>query len=259
MNPSFGDWPLAALRLTPLALLLALAGPLAAGCSDNVTTNQGSADVAGGEGNTTADSAGADASEAQVTKPWWTCPTETATAPKRIIGCETPDDGTYGCKHPWAGQTIAGKTYTCNRCLGGDPNAQGAWRAIDFATEDPTVALPSERAELLIIDGNTWHLRARAKDLGALVEVHVDGWYACADGAELNSQHLIFNTTAAAPQDGLGWFSPDTFSGTFLTKGKNLMSWGIYGGFETDWIGDIIYCRVGSTVGGKPCTDPFAD
>ncbi len=232
------------------------------GCGGDVTGSEPTPDAAGGDttagddGTSAGDANGSDGGAA-VTKPWWTCPSDPAAAPQRTAGCEAPDDGSYGCKRPWGGLTVAGKTYTCNRCLGGDPNAQGAWRAIDFATEDPTVPLPGGRAELLIIDGNTWHLRARGKGNGATVEVHVDGWYACSDGAELNSQRLIFSTTAADPNDGLGWFAPDIFTGSFLTKGKNLMSWGIYGGFETDWIGDIIYCRVGSTVGGKPCTDPF--
>ena len=187
---------------------------LGIGCSDDVTNSQSDVDaIASDGGNTdveTAD-AGADTSATDAgtgtgsTQPWWTCPTDAATAPQRTAGCETPDDGSYGCKRAWGGLTAAGKTFTCNRCLGGDPNAQGAWRAVDFATEDPTVALPGDRAELLIIDGNTWHLRARGKDQGASVEVHVDGWYACTDGAELTSQHRhIFSKDGHATREITG-------------------------------------------------------
>ena len=135
--------------------------------------------------------------------------------------------------------------------------AQGRWRAIDFETEDPTVPLAKGRREVLIVDGNTWHLLARVGEGASAAEVRVDGWYACSDGAELKSQRLIFSTTKAEPPGALGWVAPDVFTGHFLTSGSDLLAFGLYAGFETDWIGDIKYCRIGSSVAGKPCGDPF--
>lgn len=219
-------------------------------------------DVDGDQSGDTAADGGTDAADGDAagTASWWTCPTVTGTKTPRAAGCEAPDDGSYGCKRAWYGLVAGGVTYTCNRCRGGDPKAQGSWRAIDFATEDPSVPLPEGRREVLIVDGNTWHLRS-AKNAGGgagAVEVRVDGWYACADPAELKSGNVLFSTTAAAPNDTLGWYAPDVFSGHFLSKGTSLLAWGFYAGVETDWIGDALYCRVGTTVAGKPCVDPFA-
>ncbi len=252
-------WSRRALALALIAGGLACGEPGAAGADAADGAGGDAADAApadGGDAATGGDGA-ADGEAADGAGKWWTCPQVSGSEPTRAPGCEAPDDGSYGCKRAWTGLTVGGKPYTCNRCRGGDPVAQGRWRAIDFESEDPTVALPKARREVLVIDGNTWHLRARVGEGAAMEEARVDGWYACSDGAELKSERLIFSTTQVLPAGALGWVAPDVFTGHFLTSGPNLLAFGLYAGFETDWIGDIKYCRIGAVVEGKSCTDPF--
>jgi hypothetical protein len=242
--------------------LVAVVVGCAFGCSTPLGDGSPPVDVIGGGGageTVQQDGTGlGDGIHEPAVEKWWTCPTVTGKAPTRAASCEKPDDGSYGCKRTFTGLTVGGQNFTCNLCLGGDPAAQGRWRALAFDSEDPEKALPGGRKELLVIDGNTWHLHARSELDGKIEEVRVDGWYMCADAAELASQRLIFTTTLAQPQDGLGWFSPDTFSGEFLTKGGNLLAWGLNAGFERDWIGYVNYCKIGTTVGGVLCREPFS-
>ena len=242
---------------TALLALLVLAG-----CSETPSGGgSASGDAAGGGASdtTAADTSGGDvtASDTIGVAKWWTCPSVSGSAPTRAAGCEAPDDGTYGCKRAFVGLSHAGTNYTCNRCLGGDPKAQGTWRAIAFDSEDPDKPLGNNLREQLVIDGNTWHLHMRAEEDGKLQEVRVDGWYFCTDAVELASQRIVFVTTAAQPNDTLGWFSPDVFTGELLTKDGNLLAWGMHAGFEVDWIGYRNYCKVGELIGGKACKAPF--
>ncbi|MCB9738499.1 MAG: hypothetical protein H6747_04460 [Deltaproteobacteria bacterium] len=226
------------------------ASDTAATASDAAGTDATTSDGGGG-------AADSSASDASGSSKWWTCPAVTGEPPQRAAGCEAPDDGVYGCKRKFTGWTQDGSKMTCNRCLGGDPKVQGSWRAIAFDSEDPEKPLANGLRELLVIDGNTWHLHTEVEEKGQKVEVRVDGWYFCADAVELKSERLVFVVTSVAPNQTLGWFSPDVFTGEFLTKDGNLLAWGMNATFEKDWIGYANYCRVGDTVGGKPCLDPF--
>ncbi|MCO4763779.1 MAG: hypothetical protein KC502_19860 [Myxococcales bacterium] len=258
-------------RLCSTVVVAALSCTLiACGNDPEPSGSAGSADTgtdfdAGGA--TGADGAASDATSADsttgaATQKWWQCSTwESAAGTKtpRAKGCEaTFDDGNYGCKAPWYGIKHGGTAYTCNRCRGGDPKTQGKWRAIEFDSEDPAKAMPNGRKELLIVDGNTWHLRTgkKGKD-GKWIEAKVDGWYWCADGAELKTEDNAFHVTSVSGSKELGWFAPDLFTGHFFSSGPDLRAWGIFAGFNKDWIGDTKYCRVGSTLKGKACSDPF--
>ena len=230
------------------------------GSSDASATDVATIDVATTDVATSDGSVG-DSATANPDK-WWECSdweSESGTKTPRLSACEaTFDDGKYGCKAPWYGVTQAGTNYTCNSCRGGDPEMQGKWRFVDFTSEDPTTALPNGRKELLIVDGNTWHLRTGNTDKdGKWREVKVDGWYWCSDAAELKTKDNGFHVTKVAGDKDLGWFAPDVFTGHFLSSGPNLRAWGFFADFNKTWAGDFKYCRVGSTVGGKACTDPF--
>lgn len=222
------------------------------------------ADGAGGDADTS-DAGGADGGASDAgggAAKWWTCSTwegATGTKTPRLSGCEQNfDDSTYGCKAPWYGVKQGGVAYSCNRCRGGDPKAQAQWRAVDFATEDPSKPLSGNHKEVLTIDGNTWHLQAEHTDsTGKVHTVRVDGWYWCSDGAELKTESLVFHATHKEGSDLFGWFAPDVFTGLFLTKGADQLAWSYNEGFETKKAGDALYCRVGSTIKGKPCGDPF--
>jgi hypothetical protein len=177
--------------------------------------------------------------------------------PARNPACTGPiADDPKGCDTGWTGFEHQGKTYTCNNCPKGDPVAQGLWRFIDFETEDPSTPLGGY-AELLAVDGNTWHLHMKGEDLGKPADVRVDGWYMCTDAAELKSKNKIFRTVTVSPPGGFAWTAGTVFTGQFLVKGSDLLAFALYKGFERDWIGDALYCRVGSTIAGKPCPNPF--
>ena len=178
-------------------------------------------------------------------------------APKRSPGCGTFDDGTYGKKHAWGGFTQDAKDYTCNVCRGGYPGDQGTWRLIDFATESPSTSLGDYR-ETLTFDGNTWHNHLSGDDLGKQVDATVDGWFWCADPAEISSSNAVFIAEKVQPEGAFGWHSGTVFSGDIKSQGQDLRALGLYTGFEKGKHDEWLYCRVGSTVSGVACSDPYA-
>ncbi len=177
-------------------------------------------------------------------------------APTRSPACGKFDDGVYGQKHPWSGFVQDGKTYTCNECRGGYPGDQGTWRLIDFATENPSTSLGDFR-ETLTFDGNTWRDHLAGDDLGKQVDAMVDGWFWCADTSELTSGNAVFIVDSVKPEGAFGWQSGMVFSGDIKSNGKDLRALGLFTGFEGGKHNEWLYCRVGSTISGVPCSDPF--
>ena len=183
--------------------------------------------------------------------------TKPATVPKRSAACDKFDDGVYGKKTPWDGQVCAGKTYTCNSCRGGYPVDQGAWRAIDFKTEDPTTPLANGYKEVLTFDGNTWQMKMQDSVKGKTVDSLVEGWFWCSDTTELKSQSAVFVVTKTEPASASIWPQGSSFTGDLKHNGDDLLALGFYFGFQSGDHGEAIYCRIGSKVNGKACSDPF--
>lgn len=175
-------------------------------------------------------------------------------APARNPACESPPLDAHGEVVPWAGFVFKGTSFSCNLCPGGDPLVQGTWRAVNGETRDPATPLSGGFRERVIIDGNTWQVR---DDADSEPDTTARGWYFCTDKEELGSQRVVFVTTDVDPEGGFGWSSDAVFTGQFLLNGPNRLMWQAYEGFETGAYADYLYCRVGSTVDGSPCEDPF--
>lgn len=181
----------------------------------------------------------------------------TGDVPPRNPTCGAFDDGVYGTKRPWSGFAQGGKTYTCNACRGGSPSELGLWRLIDTATENPTTSLGDFR-ESLTFDGNTWRARMQGDDAGKQVEAVIDGWYWCADSSELPSGNAVFIAETVKPEGAFGWKSGTVFSGDIKRKGSDLRTLGLFTEFEGGTRNEWSYCRVGSSINGVACSDPFA-
>jgi hypothetical protein len=172
--------------------------------------------------------------------------------------CGSFDDGTYGKKWPWQGYTSGAKQFACNVCRGGYANLQGDWRFVDFASEDP--ATPVTTLERLRIDGNTWSDRIRGDEGGKTVEQTLSGWYFCSDAAEMPSMDAVFVIDKAEPDGAFGNRAGTVFRATVKVKmgHDNQIALGLSNGIDGPFIGEFAYCKVGTTVGGHPCLDPFA-
>jgi len=211
----------------------------AATAADSPTDASARGDVSGTSGDT------ADAASANTDAPV----ADVARNPK----CGTFDDKTYGKKVPWAGKQVGAKVFTCNTCRGGDPVMQGKWRQIDFATEDPATPMGAEK-DLLTIDGNTFRERLADK----VGEVELEGWYFCTDGAEFPSTDQVWTIDKVAPDGGGGNKVGDVLRISALKKGADLLALILYDTFDGKTTKTYIYCRVGSTIKGSPCKDPYA-
>lgn len=172
--------------------------------------------------------------------------------------CGSFDDGVYGAKRPWQGYSADGQTFTCNACRGGYPNLVGTWRFMDFDTESPATPLQNNYRETLQFDGNVWKNRLAEGEGAAQADGTLTGWYFCTDGAEMKSQDAVFHIDSAVPDGAFGNFAGSAFRASVKTNGSNLIALGISQGITGKWLGEYLYCRVGSTIAGQPCLDPFA-
>lgn len=229
----------------------------AAGCQDENPSPAGNSDaVADASGDTTADSA-VDAASADASDLFVLTGSNTDVA--RNPSCDKFDDGVYGKKLPWTGWQGGGKTFSCNTCRGGYQNLQGSWRFIDFKTEDPSTPLGKGYKETLKFDGNTLVNRLFEIDAGKATDQTIDGWYFCTDAAELKSKDAIFVLERAQPNGAFGNSSGDFLRVSVKVNAAdaNLIALGISSGLDGKLIGEYLYCKVGSTIAGKPCSDPF--
>ncbi len=177
----------------------------------------------------------------------------------RDPSCDKFDDGVYGKKLPWSGWQGGGKTFSCNTCRGGYENLQGAWRFIDFKTEDPTTVLGKGYKETLQFDGNTLVNHLFENDAGKITDQRIDGWYFCTDAAELKSKDAIFVLERALPSGAFGNNSGDFLRVSVKINAgtPNLIALGVSSGLDGKLLGEYLYCKIGSTIAGKPCGDPF--
>ena len=189
----------------------------------------------------------------------WSIP---STEPARNPECKERKTEVYGPSVPWEGFTHQGKTYSCNKCPGGDELLQGAWRAV-FDVDDPTVAYeadPSYR-EYLKFDGNTFRNIIQGNDLGQTVTAVIEGWFFCSSKPETVNETKFFILTKVEPEGAFGWETGFVYSADTLMSDPNNMLLGWYDGIVTTsggkYGGTAPFCRIGTDVAGIPCTDPF--
>jgi hypothetical protein len=200
----------------------------------------------------------------------WGCGTTTSPGGKVAAADTTSDTSTStgvckslpavaGTVHAWPGKFSAGgKSYTKDACPNGRKELQGSWRQVDSQTEDPATPFSDGTKEVITFDGNTFTDHLAGPDNGKLTEQTSSGWYWCGDPSELSSGHNVVVLEKASPEGAFGNSSGDIFSAEWLTQGPNQMAYGLFSGFEGKSNGSYFYCRIGSTVNGHCCNDPFA-
>lgn len=213
-------------------------------------------------GNAATDTAVADTADstasAETTATDTTATADAAVPVKRNPACGPFDASARGKKVPWNGYTIGQQTFTCNSCRGGDPLLQGQWRQIDFKTEDPATPM-GDNKDVLTIDGNTWRQRIAGKDTaGKVQEQVIDGWYFCSDGAEFISKDQFWIMDNVVPDGIFGNKNGSFLRISALTSGSDLLALIVYDSFESKTTKTYNFCRVGSTIKGHLCNDPFA-
>lgn len=187
---------------------------------------------------------------------------ETCTEPTRSPTCTGPSyQATNAFAYPWCGSSNGSDTYTCNGCPDGHPLLQGRFRAMGFCDAmagDPDVdtPVPSDFAELLFIEGNTWY--ARIKNGSNNSDYEARGWYFCSEQPENSNAHLFWVTTevitdtsgTAQVGDTIRTDVPlDAGDGPLLFYFNELMG--------SDAGVNATYCKIGETVNGEECYDPF--
>ncbi len=183
---------------------------------------------------------------------------ESCTPPTPNASCNGPVSAATGAfAYPYCGLTAGGNSYTCNGCPDGHPALQGRWRGVGFCPDagDPDVdhPPPTEFAELLFIDGNTWYSRIDAG--GTAYEAR--GWYFCAEQPEHPNAHLFWVTTEVLA-DSEGATSVGEVHETdvpLTTTGQLLLFYFDSVGASTS-VG-ITYCAIGEMVNGELCYDPY--
>lgn len=186
---------------------------------------------------------------------------EVSTVP-RNPKCGPFDDGTSGKKHAWSGYSADNFTFTCNTCRGGYASLKGTWRFIDFKTEDPATDLQGY-AETLQFDGNSWRNHLKGKDNNVQTDATVDGWYFCGDAVEMpvsKMAHEVLVVENAVPNGAFGNTIGDAYGVSIKTSTVNsdLIAIGLYDAIDGKYLYENSYCRIGSTIKGHPCSDPFA-
>lgn len=181
----------------------------------------------------------------------------------RSAACDPPHPGDFGAKVPWRGFEYESKTYTCNRCPGGDEFVQGEWRVVHGETEDPETPLSDDYKEVLTFDGNVWRQHASGIDLGKPVDAWIEGWYFCGDKSEVADQQKVFVVTSVVPEGAFGFTSGIVFTGkTFGGGAGDQLLFNYFVDFNSGANYNDVYCRVGKTVknlegDAKFCADPF--
>ncbi len=181
---------------------------------------------------------------------------DTSTADLNTSKCGKFDDGAYGKKVPWQGYQEGSTVYSCNVCRGGYKASQGQWRLVDGESMDPITPLDVGQAELLTIDGNTFSDHLTGQDLGKQADQTITGWYFCGDAAEIPSMDAVFVIQTAVPD---GAFANKAGTSFQALVGSGIGTTDILTlALAPDTTHAYVYCRVGSTINGHACTDPFA-
>lgn len=187
------------------------------------------------------------------------------TPPTPNAQCKAPTEADLGSYYEWDGFTYDGTTFTCNFCPKGQPDYQGAWRAIfDRQGDDPTIPYDKDPTyrEKLEIHGNAFTWTMDGDDLGKNVHAVVKGWYWCGSKPEVYNESRVFVVTSVEPEGAFGWDKGLVTTADVLYSDPNGLLYNDYGGFVTDsgdWVLNQPYCRIGLQYGGKACVDPFAN
>ena len=188
-----------------------------------------------------------------------------------------------GFTYPWCGLNIpasksasgAAYDFTCDTCPSGIPGLSGMYRVYGFEDNGNGAASvdlpdPAQYAETLYVDGNTFRIHVRDAQGGPVTEAEYAGWFLCTDKGELTNRHLFWVITDVSIS-GLDAAVGQVFESDFLnslsdTSGVNI-AW-----FTSDKLAVAnnsctaaapcptwSYCKIGSTLSGKECYDPFAN
>ena len=166
------------------------------------------------------------------------------------------DAATSGFSYPWCGLTTSAKSYTCNGCPFGRVDFGGKYRAMKDGLSDPPVMDFEDYKEIIDIDGNTFHIKVQ-DDSGKTFEAR--GWFMCANKGEQVNEHAYWVITSATPADG-SWFPGAVLETDHVVingTDRWYASW--YDSVGSQTYTDLEYCRIGSTIFGEDCTDPFAN
>lgn len=184
------------------------------------------------------------------------------TAPPRNPLCHDSsiDSRVHGARYPWAGLEVAGILYTCNRCPTGLETLQGRFRAHGYAEDNETPDFSeggdaaTGDADLLEVDGNTWHRKRYGPASRQLIESR--GWFFCSQQPEHPNEHLFWVSTEVVA--GPGAVGDTARSDVVLSAGRDrhLISW--FAEVDGSLFYQSSYCRIGTAQNGKVCTDPFA-
>jgi len=184
-------------------------------------------------------------------------------------GCTSaPIANTTGAKYPWGGETVSGRTYTCNMCPFGYPGAQGVWRMHGFSLangnpcqslSDPACnenftepkAADGDFSETIWIDGNTF--RIHQKNGSATPDLVLKGYYFCGSKPEGPQEHVVWKILEATPNTVTGLKVGDFFESDRL---------GVTGpGPSTYWYDDVNSDNTGDNQIGTYCgygtKDPY--
>ena len=186
----------------------------------------------------------------------------TGTEPPRAGACtgtpSYPATGAY--TYPWRGLTVNEQSFTCNNCPDGVPALQGRWRALGHcsgATDAVDVDLPnpSEYAELLFVDGNSWYAKITNSD----GTYEARGWYMCADTGELLPARYFWVTTEVLQDTGnTGAHVGEIFKTDVSGNGGVVNNLFFYDSLAAGSGGIYqAYCKIGDEVGQEACYDPY--
>lgn len=180
------------------------------------------------------------------------------TEPTFAQGCTGagPNAATSGFSYPWCGLDTGVDDYTCQGCPNGIINFQGTYRAIKDGTASPPELDFEDYKETVAIDGNTFALKI-LDDNGDLSEAK--GWILCTETPENNAREIFWVQVDGHSPSGSWKAGAIERTANVIVTGTDAAV--IY------WYDDLTgeanvsqeYCRIGGTIGGVDCTDPFAN
>lgn len=246
---------------------------LVAGCSSTTTIedNFGTGSGATGGTGTTGDSTGG------TTGPDLGTGGDSSFCGTQDKVCEENKGGNTGDTCAFEGLTYTPNTvkrqnvtfnFTCTACPGGDFGIKGKYRR--YVNEDPTQPDPSTSAETWEFFGNRFVNIISDVDSGdgQRKTVKAEGYYFCPDPNEILGIDpvwwnvvLVYAKVEPAGAFGImpGVVDP-CFLGVSTATGSNDLGLGcnLFWDPKDTWQTTDTYCKIGSEVFGRPCTDPFA-
>jgi hypothetical protein len=159
-------------------------------------------------------------------------------------------------------------TFTCTKCPGGMLWIEGKY--VYFQNDNVRSQGPGDYQETLTFSGNSFVNVIKGVDTdGVMKEAKVIGYYFCPDQTELLPmkflEHwnivIVYVSTDSPGAFGIYGNVADLafmggIVGSYPLSRINLqvnLLWDVAGSYQTS----VEYCRVGTTLNGKVCTDPF--